>query len=80
MSWTSPLTVARIYFCRASRVGFLHELLEVIHGGFHRFGGLQHFSDDQFVVVEQAAHFGHSCHQRAVDDVEWRRAFCALSI
>ena len=61
-------------------VGFLHELLEMIDGGLHRFGGLQHFGDDQLVVVEQPADFGHSGHQRAVDDVERGHAFGELAI
>ena len=61
-------------------VGLLHELLEVVDGGLHGFGGLQHLGDDQLVVVEQAADFGHAGHQRAVDDVERRRAFGAFQV
>ena len=56
----------------------LHELLEVIDGGFHRLGGLQHFSDDQLVVVEEAADFRHPGHQRSVDDIERTHAFLKL--
>ena len=42
--------------------GLLHELLEVRDGGFHCLSGLQHFSYDQLVVVEQAADFFHAVH------------------
>ena len=52
----------------------------MIDGGLHRFGRLQHFGDDQLVVVEQAAHLGHPGHQRAVDDVQRRRAFLPLEV
>ena len=62
------------------RVGLLHELLEVVHRGLHRLGRLQHFGDDQLVVVEQPADFGHARHQRTVDDVERRGAFGALAV
>ena len=61
-------------------VGLLHELLEVVDRGLHRFGRLQHLGDDQLVVVEQAADFGHAGHQRTVDDVERRGAFGALEV
>ena len=61
-------------------VGLLHELFEMVDGGLHRFGRLQHFGDDQLVVVEQPADFGHAGHQRAVDDVERRGAFGALAV
>ena len=61
-------------------VGLLHELLEVTDGGFHGFRRLQHLGDDQFVVVEEAADFGHAGHQRAVDDIERRGAFGALAV
>ncbi len=61
-------------------VGLLHELFEMVDGGLHGFGGLQHFGDDQLVVVEKPADFGHPGHQRAVDDVERRDAFGALAI
>src|SRR6185503_20188205 len=40
------------------------------HGSLHRLGGLQHFSNDQLIVVEQTADFGHACHQWTVDDIE----------
>ncbi len=43
---------------------FLHEAFQVADRGFHGFGGLQHFGDDQFVVIEQATHFRHAGHQR----------------
>ena len=62
------------------RVGLFHELFEMVHGGLHGFGGLQHFGDDQFIGIEQAAHFGHSGHQRTVDDFERRDTFLALAI
>ena len=68
------------YFGALFGVGFLHELFEMADGGFHGFGGLQNFGDDQLVVVEQPADFGHSGHQRAVDDVERRVAFGAFAI
>ena len=42
------------------RVGLLHELFEVVDGGLHRLGRLQHFGHDQLVVVEQPADFGHA--------------------
>ena len=61
-------------------VGLLHELLEVVDRGLHRFGRLQHFGDDQLVVVEQPADLGHARHQRPVDDVERRGAFGALAV
>ncbi len=61
-------------------VGLFHELLEVAHRRLHRFGGLQHFRDDQLVVVEQPAHFGHPGHQRAVDDVQRRNTFLKFAI
>ena len=66
----------------AARRGFglLHELLEMVDGGLHGFGRLQHFGDDQLVVVEQAAHFGHAGHQRTVDDVERSGALGALAV
>ena len=59
-------------------VGLLHELFEMIDGGLHGFGRLQHFGHDQLVSVEQAADFGHPCHQWAVDNVERVRAFLPL--
>ncbi len=51
-----------------------------VDGGLHGFGGLQDFGYDQFVVVEQAADFGHAVHQRAVDDIEGLRAFLELQV
>ena len=57
-------------FAAGGGIGFLHELLEVADGGFHGFGGLQDFGDDELVVVEEAADFGHTGHEGAVDDVE----------
>ena len=62
------------------RIGLLHELLQMIDGGLHRFSRLQHFGDDQFVVIEQAAHFGHAGHERPIDDVQRRRAFQPLQV
>ncbi len=59
---------------------FSMNCFEVADGGLHRFGGLQHFGDDQFVVVEEPADFGHAGHQRAVDDVERRGAFGELAV
>ena len=49
-------------------------------GGFHRLGGLQHLGHDQLIVVEQPPHLAHARHQRAIDDIERRRAFGALSL
>ena len=80
MSCTSPLTVASTTLAALRRVGLLHELFEMADGGLHRFGGLQHFGDDQLVGVEQAADFRHSRHERAVDDVERRGAFGELAV
>ena len=60
--------------------GLLHECFEVTDRGFHGFGRLQHFRDNQLVVVEQAADFSHALHERAIDDVEWRGAFGALAV
>src|SRR6185437_9265760 len=57
------------------RVRLLHELLEMAHGGFHCFGGLKDFGDDQLVVVEEATDFGHAGHEGAVDDIERCDAF-----
>ena len=59
------------------RVGLFHELFQMVDRRFHRFGGLQHFRNDQLVVVEQAAHFAHPRHQRAVNDVQRRGTFSA---
>ena len=42
------------------RSRFLHEVLEMTHGFLHGFGGLQNFSDDQLVVVEETPDFGSS--------------------
>ncbi len=61
-------------------VGLLHELLEMVDGGLHGLGRLQHFGDDQLVVVEEAADLGHAGHQRAVDDVERGGAFGAFQV
>ena len=61
-------------------VGLLHELLEVGDGGLHGLGRLQHLGHDQLVVVEQPADLRHAGHQRAVDDVERRRALLALAV
>ena len=80
MSWTSPFTVARTILPRVGVSALLHELLEMVHAGLHRFGRLQHFRDDQLVVVEEPPDFGHAGHQRAIDDVERRGAFRALAI
>ena len=33
-------------------VRLLHELLKMIHRSFHRFRGLQHFGDNQFIRIE----------------------------
>jgi hypothetical protein len=41
---------------------------------------LQHFGDDQLVVIEQAADFLHALHQRPVDDVERCQAVFQLLI
>src|SRR5438552_822116 len=40
------------------------------HGGFHRLGALQHFSDDQLVIVEQAAHLIHAGHKWDIANTE----------
>ena len=48
--------------------------------GFHRFARLQHFRDNQLVVIEQAPDFGHARHQRAIDHIERRYAFFELQI
>ena len=37
-------------FAARCRVGLLHELFQMIHGGFHGFGRLQNFGHDQFVA------------------------------
>ena len=50
----------------------------MVDGGLHGLGGLQHFGHDQFVVVEEAADFGHAGHQRAVDDIERLDTFGAF--
>jgi hypothetical protein len=60
------------------RVGLFHVLLQMRHCGLHRLGRLQHFGDDQLVVVEQPADFVHSFHQRPVDDVERGGPFGSL--
>ena len=60
-------------------VSLLHELLKMIHRSFHRFCGLQHFGDNQFVRVEQPSHFRHPRHQRSGDDVERCCALRSLS-
>ena len=36
-------------------IGLLHELLQMIDRGLHRFGRLQHFRHDQLIVVEEPA-------------------------
>ena len=63
------------HFGAAFGGGLLHELLEMIDRGLHRFGRLQYFGDDQLVVIEKPSNFGHARHQRAVDDVERGHAF-----
>ncbi len=68
------------HFAALGDVGLFHELLEMAHRGLHRFGRLQHFGDDQLVGVEKAADFGHSVHQRAIDDVQRLCAFRALAV
>ena len=42
----------------------------MINGSFHGLGRLKHFGDDQFVVIEEAAHLRHAGHEGPVDDVE----------
>ncbi len=61
-------------------VGLLHELFQMIDGSLHGFGRLQNFGHDQLIQVEQAADFGHACHQWSVDDVERVRAFLPLQL
>ena len=51
-------------------VSLFHELLEMAYGGFHRLGRLQHLGHNQFVCIEESAHFCHAVHQRAIDNVE----------
>ncbi len=61
-------------------VGLLHELFEMTDCGLHRFSRLEDFGDDQLVVIEEPADFGHAGHERAVDDIERGCAFGALEI
>jgi hypothetical protein len=62
-------------------VAFFHELLKMAHGGLHRFGRLQHFGDNQLVVVEQASRLRPS--QPSADRSRYRAdrsAFFPLAI
>ena len=52
------------------RIGLLHELFQMVDRRLHGLSRLQHFGDYQLVVIEQAADFGHSRHERPVDDIE----------
>ena len=67
-------------FAARRRFGLLHELFEMIDRGLHRLGRLQNLGDDQLIVIEQPADFGHAGHQRAIDDFERARAFFAFAI
>ncbi|MNC46037.1 hypothetical protein D3C75_950320 [compost metagenome] len=50
---------------------FLHELFQMADRRLHHFSALQHFRNNQFIVIEQSADFRHSSHQRTVNDLEW---------
>ncbi len=70
MSWTSPLTVARMTVPLFARLALLHERRQVVDRRLHRLGRLQHLRHDQLVGVEEPPDLVHAGHQRAVDDVE----------
>ena len=74
MSWTSPLTVARITLPLREPVVFSMNFSRCVDRRLHRLGRLQHLGDDQLVGVEEPADLAHPVHQRAVDDVERRDA------
>jgi len=61
-------------------IGLFHELFEVGDAGFHGFGRLKYFCNNQLVVVEKTANFGHAGHEGTVDDVERVGAFGAFAI
>src|SRR5690348_13867581 len=64
----------------SGRIRFFHELLKVVYGSLHSLGGLENFGNDQLIVVEQAPDFGHTGHERAIDDVERRNTFFQLEV
>ena len=50
---------------------FFHVRFEVANWRLHSFSAQQHLGHDEFVVVEQAADFIHTVHERPVDDLHW---------
>ena len=67
-------------FSALGRVRLFHELLEMAHCGFHGFGRLQNFRDDQFIGVEEPPHFRHTSHQRSIHDVQGCRTLPAFAL
>src|SRR5208283_572425 len=60
-------------------VRLLHELFQVAHRRLHRFRRLQHLRHNQLIRIKQPPYFGHSLHQRPIDNVQRWRALSAFS-